>query len=388
MMEKSLERPAVSAEIAELRTSVRLGFWGLTLIVALSVLNIAWMALDPLGGWAATLMATLFGLLFVLMLVVSILAAYRLSRAHGDNLAVRLVYCVLMLLPIGNFIFLWGLKDRGNETRHELHLKELVQQSLVVGRPAPFLSELIAEAESKPEAKASFGRFARNTLLALGISSALSIGLLAVAFWASDEFDRVRAGILAIIPCVVAVAALIKTVSEALSTSPQNRSTPERAVEAYVSMVKQQRWPEAMSCLSWITGHGKDTVRPAIPELDLKPAAFCIRQPGDLGAYWSDLGGGRKLSGARSMSCKILGVDHTTETSATVRVRLSIDLDFATAELGGSAMKRAPAATLVFASNEALALGIVRVEKAVCFPWPAYQRNGQWYLLQVGFPSA
>jgi len=155
------------------------------------------------------------------------------------------------------FHFLWGLKDRGNETRHELHLKELVQQSLVVGRPAPFLSELIAEAESKPEAKASFGRFARNTLLALGISSALSIGLLAVAFWASDEFDRVRAGILAIIPCVVAVAALIKTVSEALSTSPQNRSTPERAVEAYVSMVKQQRWPEAMSCLSWITGHAR-----------------------------------------------------------------------------------------------------------------------------------
>jgi len=388
VMNESSESFATSSRIAELGISIRLGFWGLTLIVASFALNIVWMALDPLRGWAGTLVAALFVLIFALMLVVSILAAYRLSRANGDNLPVRIVYCALMLLPIGNFILLWGLKDRGNEKRHELHLKELIQKSLVVGRPAPSLSELVAEAKSKPEARSSFGRFARGTLLTLGISSVLSIGLLAIAFGAGEESDRVRAGILAIIPCVVAVAASIKTASEAFSASPQDRSSPERAVEAYISMVKQERWPEAMSCLSWIAGHGKDTVRPAIPELDLGPAAFCIRTPADLGAYWNELGGGRKLSKSRRMTCQVLGVDHPTDTSAMVRIKLSVNLDLATAELGGQALKKAPATARLFASiPQVMAFGSARAQSDLCFLWPVYKQNGQWYLLQVGLPT-
>jgi len=374
-----MKRPRID----ELKISIRLGFWGLTLIVACFVINIVWMALDPLGGWAGTLMVTLFGLVFVLMLVVSILAAYRLSRAHGDNLAVRIVYCALMLLPIGNFIFLWGLRDRGIEKQAELAYLEFKEELPASGRPDPSLGELVATALSKPESKATYGRFARSTLLTLGISGALGAWMLAVFLISPDEYYHLLSGLLGAITGAVVLAALIKVAAEAFSASPQDRTTPERAVESYMNMVSQERWPEAMSCLSWIACRGEAVVRPAIPDIDLSAAVFRIRQSNDLGGYWRDLGRGRKLSGARSMSCEVLGVDYSTKSSATVRVKFSMGLDLATAEIGGEVWKRSPAAVVQAAEG----LGLASSDKEVCFPWPVYFRNSRWHLLQVGFSS-
>ena len=371
---------------AELTTGIWLGFWGLTLFVASFVFNLALAIYDPPAGVGRRIMGTSCMLLFIVMLVVSVLGAYRLSRALGHGVAMRIAYCALMLLPIGNFIFLWTLRERGLQRKAELPAAT-DQKPRAAERPASSLNELVAEAASQREAPARYGRFARGTLVTLVISGGLSGGLLAIAFLASDELYRFSAGILAIIPCVVTLAALIKTALEAFSVSPQGRTTPERAVEAYVGMVKQQRWPEAMSCLSWAAARGKAVIRAAIPEVDLAPATFSIRQPSDLAAYWEPLSGGRKLSGARSMSCQVLGVDHATATSAMVRVRFSVDLDLATAEIGGEAWKNAPPEikAAMFSSGRNAVLGIHRVEKEICFAWPVYRSNGQWYLLQVGF---
>jgi sorbitol-specific phosphotransferase system component IIBC len=226
-------RPANPDEFAELTTSIRLAFWALTLFVAYFVTCIVWMALDPLGGWAARLMAILLGGIFVLMLVISILAAYRLSRALGYKIAVRIVYCVLMLLPIGNFILLWNLRDRGTQLKPELRYRQLADGASAAGTPARPLSELVAEAVSKPEPNAAHRRFARSTLMTLAASTVLSGILLVIAFRARDDYDRLMAAMLAIIPCVAFVSALIKLAIEACSASTQDRTTPVKAVEAY-----------------------------------------------------------------------------------------------------------------------------------------------------------
>jgi hypothetical protein len=153
-------------------------------------------------------------------------------------------------------------------------------------------------------------------------------------------------------------------------------------------MVNQQRWLEAMSCLSWITGHGQVVIRPAVPEMGLAPAAFCIRQPGDLGAYWYDQGNECESGENRGLRGQILGVDYATETSAMVRVELSANLNRAGAGAGGETRAGASAATARLAGyTSAMAPDRAHLERKVCFGWPVYQWAGQWYLLQIGFPA-
>ena len=251
-----------------------------------------------------------------------------------------------------------------------------------------FLSELASEAGTKPEAVARHGRFATSTLVALGICGGLTLAALVVLLVSSDDSYRLLAFLLGPVAGLVTVAVLIKIAIEAFSGSPKHRVTPQQAVKCYIDMVKQQRWPEAVSCLSWVARNGSKVIRPAIPEIDLVQATFCIQRPADLKSYWADLDGGQKLRGSRKMRCKVLGVESATDSTALVRVRLTVALDLATAKIGGSAWKSAPVVdTLLASAPFAPALGFNWVGNGVSFSWPVYRRDGQWYLLQVGLPS-
>jgi hypothetical protein len=367
---------------SELRISIRLGFWGLALCAAWFALNLLMLGLDGAGVGMARPVAALILLSLVLTLTVCVVAAYRLARALGHPVVVRAIYGVLMLLPFANFMLLWNLRDRGLQRAAEGGGGE-ANPNQAGAEPAPSLGELVADARILPEAPATWGRFARSTLLTLGLSGGLGAALLAVFWFSDDEFSHLLSGFLGVVNGAVVLAALIKTATEACAAPPPDRSTPERAVESYMNLVNQRRWPEAMSCLSSSVAHGATVLRPAIPDLDLAPAAYRIRAPEDLCAYWSGLDAGPRRGGARSMNCQVLGVDYATRSSALVRVRFSLELDLANAEIGGDAWKRAPRAVV----RAAAGLDRARVGREVCFPWPAYRRHGRWCLLQVGLPG-
>jgi hypothetical protein len=254
--------------------------------------------------------------------------------------------------------------------------------------PNPNLSELVSQAGVKPEASAQHGRFATSTLVALGICGGSTVAMPVLFVVLRDESYKFLAAFLWPIAGILTLAVLIKIAIEAFSGSPRHRDTPQKAVECYISMVKQQRWPEALSCLSWLARNGQNVIRPAIPEIDLARAAFRIQRPADLKSYWADLGGGQKLRGSRNMNCQVLGVEFATESSALVRVRISVMLDLATAALGGSAWKSASATDTLLASAPFVpALGCNWVGNGASYSWPVYRRDGQWYLLQVGLPQ-
>jgi hypothetical protein len=254
--------------------------------------------------------------------------------------------------------------------------------------PSRSLDELVSAAAARHEALARHGRFATSTLVALWICGGLTLAMPVVFVASRDESYQFLAAFLCPIAGILTLAVLIKIAIEAFSGSPRHRDTPQKAVECYISMVKQQRWPEALSCLSWLARNGQKVIRPAIPEIDLAQAAFCIQRPADLKSYWADLGGGQKLRGSRNMNCQVLGVESATESSALVRVRLSIVLDLATADIGGSAWKSASVTdTLLASAPFTPALGFNWVGNGVGYSWPVYRRGGQWFLLQVGLPE-
>jgi hypothetical protein len=374
--------------LAGLKVTLRLGFLAFMSHLGFFGFCLALAIFSPLTKLQDAILGILGALCILSLIVVGPVAAYRLSRASGSGVAMGIVYAALMLLPLANFIFLWALRGAGRLKLAELQGTQVILRQAVERSHAPSLTECVAEAVTRPEPRATYGRFALGTLIALGICVALTTILLLISFFNDEEGYRILARFFAGFMGLLTLATLIKIALEAFSGSPRNRETPEQAVACYIAMIQQQRWPEAMSCLSWIVTDGRDVLRPAIPEVDLAPAAFSLRSPADLGNYWRDFITGQALRGARRMACEILGVEKTSESSALVRVRFSLELNLATAAIGSEAWKRASVARLLASVPGAGDSAPVPVGNILMFPWPVYRTQGRWYLLQVGFPPS
>src|SRR5262249_55842400 len=156
----------------------------------------------------------------------------------------------------------------------------------------------------------------------------------------------------------------LKLLPELFATSPRDRTTPQKAVKAYLDAIRQSRWSAAAACLSWVCKQGSPVSRLAIPELDLAQAQFRVSDERGLQRYWQDFVGMFKTRGSRKMSVKILKAQFVSQAAATVAVEARVILTLKTAHLGGEALARA-------SLGDRLA-GFVAV-RMTC-EWPVYQR--------------
>lgn len=172
---------------------------------------------------------------------------------------------------------------------------------------------------------------------------------------------------------IMAVAGFFKLLTELFRVSPRDRTTPEKALKAYLGSVNQQRWKAAFSCLSWAAKDGRDVMRPAMLEVELAEQTFQIRQAGDVREYWSDFVGMLKARGKRSFSYKLSAARRVSESVAIVPMGGSISMDTSTASLTSEVVRRHGPGALIKVTFTCV--------------WPVYERDGLWYLLMAGFPA-
>jgi hypothetical protein len=237
------------------------------------------------------------------------------------------------------------------------------------------IAGLVELAGSREESGAIPGRFARSTIITLVITSLIAGGLwLAGTFEEEDGLMRLEYFFAAFAGLLV-LAALIKLGAEALTISPRTRTTPEKAVSAYLQLIEQRRWKAALSCLSWVAKDGQLLFRPAFPAIDLEGKILPISKGSSLRRYWGPLLPGTRLRGERGFHWTVLDSSPVPPQGARVRVRFSLVLNMDTAAIGGAAWKahrQSSTADPDFNGTE------------LEFRWPVYQRGGQWYLLSAG----
>ncbi len=234
---------------------------------------------------------------------------------------------------------------------------------------------LAEEAASRPEDPTSPGKFSTATVVVavLGVAGggiALAVCLIA----APGGQTKLLAALAAAVLGVVAVAGVLKLAGEALGTSPRDRTTPEKALRAYLGSIEQQRWGAAASCLSWVAKRGEEIVRPAVPHLDLEEERFTVAGEKGVADYWRAFTGAFKARGSRQTSHRVRSAEPLAESVAMAALEMTISLDLRTAALGGEARKRK---ALLSDSNT----------MSVWCRWPVYERGGLWYVLSAGFPE-
>ena len=122
----------------------------------------------------------------------------------------------------------------------------------------------IALAEKAKQGTEDFnapGKHALSTLITLGIGIVLGGAALGTCLLMSPSTpSRPLVGLLAGVMGVVAVAGVLKWLIEFWQVAPNDRTTPEKALKAYLSSLHQLRWHAASTCLSWAAkdGNGMD----------------------------------------------------------------------------------------------------------------------------------
>ncbi|MHC4252241.1 MAG: hypothetical protein ACYS9X_24245 [Planctomycetota bacterium] len=234
---------------------------------------------------------------------------------------------------------------------------------------------LAEKAVSRPEDPTAPGKFMASTIATLAVCVGGGLVALVVVLLMEPEAPyRFLVGLGAVVLGLGALAGLLKFVGEAIQTSPRDRTTPEKALKAFLYSLEQLRWPAASACLSWAAKDGDEIGRPAMPDIDLEEARFTISGQGDLATYWNDFVGRFKSRGSRRLRYKVRSAKELSDTVALVPVEVGITLDMNTAALGGEARKRRG-----FMSG----FNSVRVNCR----WPVYKREGLWYLLAAGLPE-
>jgi hypothetical protein len=232
---------------------------------------------------------------------------------------------------------------------------------------------LAKEAADGTEDPSAPGKFAKTTLLALG-GGAVGFLVCLAGIWATGGETKLNAIFIPglFVFGVMTIAGVLKFIGDAVSTSPGNRTTPQKAIKVYLNSVERQRWDAAFACLSWVAKDGREAARPAIPEVELAADSFPISTRKDLQKYWDAFVGSFKSRGQRSFWFKTGTPYELSESVATIPVNGSVTLDMRTASLGGKAMRRHGLhgfADVKYKCN-----------------WPVYESGGLWYILKAGFP--
>jgi hypothetical protein len=239
------------------------------------------------------------------------------------------------------------------------------------------IAGLVKLAGSREEDGAAPSKFAASTVVTLIVSSLLAGGLSLAGVFAEDDGLMRLCYFFAAFVGLLVLAALIKLGLEALTVSPRERTTPEKAVSAYLLLIKQQRWKAAWSCLSWVAKQGQPIVRPEFPAIDLGAATVRISKGSSLRRYWAPLLPGTRLRGERGIDWAVLDSNPLLPQVSLVRVRLSLALKMDTAKIGGEAWKTRRQSPTVDSDVGGTELEV---------HWPVYERGGQWYLLSAGLP--
>ena len=230
---------------------------------------------------------------------------------------------------------------------------------------------LVREAELRPEDPRVPARFTSAAII-LGIIGA--VGLLAMFV-----INRLLSFIGLFVFGVLFIAGLIKFVLEAMGPTPHKRASPEQAIRAYLWAIRQHRWDSAAACLSWFAKQGKIVKCIEIPELDIPSFELPIRNEKDIATYWNEiLSPFFTTRGKRFFTYKIGSARYIGNDVAVVPVKMRMTLVLETAAYEGKALQKS--------TFEERLMGGPRIVQ-LSATWPAYQREGIWYLLAAGLPE-